>query len=127
MCFNRAKIIAIVAIVLTQGCMSERKSAVPMVDDIGADVSTRYRYRLSCVYKGEKSETVKLRGDLLASCYPSVFFIPATSISISSSLKDSRQALTCVSPPSIKIKSGGMRFSSFILLYRLYVTSFIVP
>ena len=73
MCFNRAKIIAIVAIVLTQGCMSERKSAVPMVDDIGADVSTRYRYRLSCVYKGEKSETVKLRGDLLASCYPSVF------------------------------------------------------
>jgi len=73
MCFNRTKIIAIAAFVFAQGCMSERKSGVPMVDDIGADVSTRYRYRLSCVYKGEKSETVKLRGDLLASCYPSVF------------------------------------------------------
>lgn len=73
MCFNRTKIIAIAAFVFAQGCMSERKSAVPMVDDIGADVSTRYRYRLSCIYKGEKSETVKLRGDLLASCYPSVF------------------------------------------------------
>ena len=73
MFFNRTKIIAIAAFVFAQGCMSERKSAVPMVDDIGADVSTRYRYRLSCVYKGEKSETVKLRGDLLASCYPSVF------------------------------------------------------
>ena len=73
MCFSRTKIVAIAAFVFALGCMSERRSAVPMVDDIGADVSTRYRYRLSCVYKGEKSETVKLRGDLLASCYPSVF------------------------------------------------------
>ena len=73
MCFRRVMMPLILVLLLAQGCMSERKSAVRMVNDIGADISTRYRYRISCVYKGEKSETVDFRGDLLSGYYPNVF------------------------------------------------------
>ena len=66
-------VFGVFASVLAQGCMSERKSGVPMVNDIGSDVSTRRRYRLSCVYEGEKSEKINVRVDLLEGCCPNVF------------------------------------------------------
>ena len=66
--------IAYIAIaVLANGCFSIRDSDIPMVDDIGADVSTKHRYKLACVYKGDTSETLWFSEAYMSRCYPRVF------------------------------------------------------
>lgn len=58
---------------LANGCFSVRNSAVPMVDDIGTDVFTKYRYRLTCVYNGDNSEMLWFGDACMARYYPRVF------------------------------------------------------
>lgn len=64
---------AIVTALLANGCICERNSAVPMVGDVGMDVSTKYRYRIACVYKGETSEALWFSNASVARYYPRVF------------------------------------------------------
>ena len=69
--------LAIAAVVLVQGCCSERNSTIPLVADIGADVMTQHRYRLSCVYSsslpGTPPKAIRFNGDFQAKCHPRVF------------------------------------------------------
>ena len=67
------KMFAILATVFVHGCVSTRNSASPAVADIGPDVLTRYRYRLSRVYNGETAETIRLKDEFLAKYHPHVF------------------------------------------------------
>ena len=67
------KAFILLAFALLCGCCSERNSAVPMVEDVGFDVATKYRYRLSCAYEGESSKRVGLQSSFLAKCHPRVF------------------------------------------------------
>ena len=73
MCYNNARVFAIVTVVLVHGCISDRNSVVPIVGDIGPDVSTRYRYQLTRIYKGETSETFGFNGEILSRYHPRVF------------------------------------------------------
>ena len=61
------------ALALAGGCISARNSAVPMVTDVGAEVVTRHRYRITKVYDGESANASVLRTDFLARCQPRVF------------------------------------------------------
>ena len=67
------KRLSLVVVAILQGCCSLRNSATPDVADIGPSVSTRNRYRLSCVYKGETSETMSFNTDFLQRYEPRVF------------------------------------------------------
>lgn len=57
------------------GCLTEcrRDASVAKVADIGADVSTRYRYRLACAYEGETFQPLKTKWDFLSELQPNVF------------------------------------------------------
>ena len=67
------KILSLLVVAIFQGCYSLRNSAIPDVNDLGPSVSTRNRYRLSCVYKGETSETMRFKTDFFQRCEPRVF------------------------------------------------------
>ena len=67
------KMFAILATVFVHGCVSTRNSASPAVADIGPDVLTRCRYRLSRVYNGETAGTIRLKDEFLARYHPQVF------------------------------------------------------
>ena len=67
------KSLSLVVVAILQGCCSLRNTATPDVADIGLSVSTRNRYRLSCVYKGETSETMSFKADFLRRYEPRVF------------------------------------------------------
>ena len=73
MCRLCVRMFAATAIVFACGCVSQRISVVPMVNDVGVAVNTKYRYRLSCIYKGETAERVRIGGDFLDRCLPGVF------------------------------------------------------
>lgn len=66
-------LLAIFAAIIGGGCLSERRSVVPLVENVGGEVSTKYRYRLSCVYYDEMAEQVTFDGSFLGRQYPQVF------------------------------------------------------
>ena len=73
-----AIVLVIVASSIVNGCHVVRNSVTPMVADIGSDVCTKYRYRLSCVYmhidkKTSECKTVGFRSVPLIKCQPHVF------------------------------------------------------
>ena len=72
---RRWTIFLLLAATLTQGCSFTRvrNSAVPMVADVGPRVSTKHRYRISCLYKGDSAETMKISADSLMKYQPLVF------------------------------------------------------
>ncbi len=76
---NRIQVwfLAIAAVLLVHGCCSERNSTIPLVTDVGADVVTRHRYRLSCVYSSFMPDTppkmIKFNDGFLTKCHPRVF------------------------------------------------------
>ena len=57
------------------GCLTvcRRDASVAKVADIGADVSTRYRYRLACAYDRETFQPLKTKWDFLSELQPNVF------------------------------------------------------
>ena len=65
--------LALSALALAGGCVSARNSAVPMAPDVGADVVTRHRYRVTRVYDGETSKASGMRTDFLSRLQPRVF------------------------------------------------------
>ena len=65
--------LSISVLALACGCVSARNSAVPMVQDVGADVVTRYRYRVTRVYDGETSTALGLQTTFLAKFQPRAF------------------------------------------------------
>ena len=67
------RMLAALAALIVGGCQSSRKSIVPLVEDIGCEVSTKYRYRLSCVYLDGVSQKVAFDGSVLGKYYPQVF------------------------------------------------------
>ena len=69
----RLPIMAFSMLALAGGCLSDRNSAVPMVRDVGADVATRYRYRVTRVYEGETSDVLRLPTGFLRRHQPGVF------------------------------------------------------
>ena len=73
-----AMVLIIVASTIVNGCHVVRNSVTPMVSDIGPDVCTKHRYRLSCVYmhinkKTSECKTVGFRSASLIKCQPHVF------------------------------------------------------
>ena len=66
-------VFVVLATVFAQGCSSFRNSAAPMVANVGPDVATRHRYRISCVYDGESSTLSGLSTGFLAKYQPRVF------------------------------------------------------
>ena len=63
------------AVLFAGGCCSERYCAVPLVDDVGGKVATKYRYNLSCIYFGETMDRGMIKHDcsFLPRCQPRVF------------------------------------------------------
>lgn len=55
------------------GCFSSRISAIPLVRDMGCQISTRYRYRLVSIYSEEESGDHNTKQQYLKKCYPDVF------------------------------------------------------
>lgn len=66
-------IMFVVLSVLACGCTSNRYSAYATVDDVGANVYTKYRYKTSCAFKGDSSEQLWFDGSFLPKCQPGVF------------------------------------------------------
>ena len=73
MCFTLAAMIL-------AGCVSQRKSAVPSVADVGLDVATKHRYNLTCIFNGETPEPIEFDRTFMAECQPSVFAADGLSI-----------------------------------------------
>ena len=69
------KIIIIPVFVAITGCVNEhiRESAIAMVPDIGPEVSTRHKYRVTCAYEGESSENIDFDGNVFENFQPKVF------------------------------------------------------
>ena len=65
--------VATLALALAGGCVSARNSAVPMVPDVGVDVVTRHRYRVTRVYDGETSKASGIRTAFLSRLQPRIF------------------------------------------------------
>lgn len=61
------------AAIIVGGCLSERRSVVPLVENVGGEVSTKYRYRLSCIYCDEMAEKVAFDNSVLGKQCPRVF------------------------------------------------------
>jgi len=55
------------------GCFSSRISSIPLVRDMGCQITTRYRYRLVSIYSGDKSGDSDAKQKSLEKCYPGVF------------------------------------------------------
>lgn len=68
---------AILAVLFLHGCCSERASAVPQVRDVGPNVVTKYRYRLShaysLIYSEDIHKDIHLKDDILAKYQPRAF------------------------------------------------------
>ena len=71
----RIAISSALVVFLAGGCCSERHSAVPLVDDVGAEVATKYRYNLSCIYFHDTmdKDMIKCDSSFLPRCQPRVF------------------------------------------------------
>ena len=67
------RLLVVFAAIIVGGCLSQRRSVVPLVENVGGEVSTKYRYRLSCVYYDEMAEQVSFDGSFLGRQYPQVF------------------------------------------------------
>jgi len=71
---QHVRIIAVlVAAFAAAGCLSERRCVVPVVDDLGGDVRTKYRYRLTCVSYDALKDRIAFDESALGKCCPNVF------------------------------------------------------
>ena len=80
------------------GCLtsSTRDAAVAKVANHGANVSTRHRYHLSCVYVGDKSQRLNIKDDFFSKFQPNVFAADGIPVSMRIRMKNSASGFSAL-------------------------------
>ena len=91
-------VIALGCILGLSGCITSswRNAAVVKVANHGANVSTRHRYHLSCVYVGDKSQRLNIKDDFFSKFQPNVFAADGIPVSMRIRMKNSTSGFSAL-------------------------------